>query len=273
VRLAVPAKTFLLGEYAALSAAPALLLASEPSFVVERTKEPDLIGIHPDSPAGKFWRDHSDRRYGLQFFDPYGGIGGLGASSAQFLGAYQLVFGKDDIAIEHLLSQYYHYAWNGIGARPSGYDILAQMHQGLVFVDRQQERISTMTWPFDNLAVYLIHTGKKLATHTYLQDTRACPDYSSLGRLAAHAFDAVRTSSRSDFLQAVRAAGECLDTNNLVALHSKALIAKLYKQNWVQAVKGCGAMGADILSVYIAPEYASALRDFCILQGLHIVSQ
>lgn len=272
MRFSIPAKTFLLGEYAALSGAPALLLASEPSFAIERIEVPELRGIHPESPAGKFWSDQSDGAYGLQFFDPYDGIGGLGASSAQFLGAYQIAFGAADIAIEHLLSQYYQYAWNGLGQRPSGYDILAQMHRGLVFVHRDHDKIQELGWPFDDVSVYLIHTGKKLATHTYLQQKDTHADDSYLGILSEHAFDALQQGNATAFLHAVRMAGEYLDRHKLVAPHSQKLIAALSEQEWVRAVKGCGAMGADILSVYIASGDEAALHDFCHRQALQCMS-
>ena len=47
----IPAKTFLMGEYAALAGESALLLTTTPHFELSLTDNPGLHGIHPDSPA------------------------------------------------------------------------------------------------------------------------------------------------------------------------------------------------------------------------------
>src|SRR3990167_4806167 len=82
----IPAKTFLLGEYVALQGGPAMILTTTPCFEVG-VGDLEIQAIHPDSPAGLCWRD-SGIPGELFWYDPYEGIGGLGASSAAFLGAY-----------------------------------------------------------------------------------------------------------------------------------------------------------------------------------------
>lgn len=84
----IPAKTFLLGEYAALAGASAILLTTYPCFELTLTsKNNQLSEIHPKSPAGVWWQQqHLD--HGLIWNDPYTERGGLGASSAQFLASY-----------------------------------------------------------------------------------------------------------------------------------------------------------------------------------------
>ncbi len=100
----IPAKTFLLGEYAALAGQSAVLLTTSPCFELSLSKEAGLHGIHPDSPAGRWWKENAQSEVGLQWHDPYQGCGGLGASSAQFLGAYlaSMYLQKRDIQQQEL---------------------------------------------------------------------------------------------------------------------------------------------------------------------------
>ena len=49
----IPAKTFLVGEYAALKEQSAILLTTTPCFELRLTSQPGLHGIHPQSPAGR----------------------------------------------------------------------------------------------------------------------------------------------------------------------------------------------------------------------------
>ena len=120
----VPSKTFLVGEYIALSGHPAVLLTTTPCFKVQQIAEPKLINIHPLSPAGRLWNDaHCD--FGLSFEDPYQGMGGMGASTAQFIGVFQALNHQlsGEREEQALLEQYEQYAWSGKGRKPSGYDL------------------------------------------------------------------------------------------------------------------------------------------------------
>jgi mevalonate kinase len=90
----IPSKTFLAGEYLALCGGPSLVLNTPPVFELycQVTDDTRLEGIHPESPAGRFWADHqsSFANLTLQFMDPHQGRGGFGASTAQFAMLYQL---------------------------------------------------------------------------------------------------------------------------------------------------------------------------------------
>src|SRR4051794_40802652 len=122
----IPAKTFLLGEYSALTGASAILITTSPSFELSLVNEELLKNIHPNSPAGQWWKGHQITSKGLSWFDPYQDLGGLGASSAQFLGAY--LASCSFLGVEPnknaLLKAYYEFAWRGEGLKPSGYDLL-----------------------------------------------------------------------------------------------------------------------------------------------------
>src|SRR4051794_4338735 len=96
----VPGKTFLAGEYLALSGGPSLVFASEPRFELSVTSGAGKAeGIHADSPAGLFIKKNQDyfKNFDLVFHDPYQGKGGFGASTAQFLGAYAMNAWRDSV--------------------------------------------------------------------------------------------------------------------------------------------------------------------------------
>lgn len=178
-QLSVPAKTFILGEYLVLRGGKSILLTSHPSFVLNVTKGENKTRIrckhiHNESPAGDFINRHLNfyQNFNLEFFDPYKGIGGLGASSAQFALIYALKMQLKKLVDEdlfHALEAYSHSAWNGEGIAPSGADIIAQLKGGLCLFHPEKQTIKNMEWPFSSLDYCLIHTNNKIATHNHLK--------------------------------------------------------------------------------------------------------
>lgn len=83
----IPAKTFLLGEYAALAQGSAMLLTTNPCFEFGLCDQNKGF-IHPDSPAGQWLKLQALGDSPTHWFDPYEARGGLGGSSAEFIGAY-----------------------------------------------------------------------------------------------------------------------------------------------------------------------------------------
>lgn len=255
----IPAKTFLLGEYAALTGAPAIILTTTPCFELTLVNQEGLPGIHPASPAGRLWSSFGYKGLGLHWTDPYQGCGGMGASSAQFLGAYFAIMHLQK-KIPHpqvMLDAYLKSAWTGEGVPPSGYDVLAQALQGCVYIDRQHASCYTYNWPFADIDFFLLHTGRKLATHHHLQRIKAPQQVASLSAIvnkAQKAFEQVDSCSLSD---AVNAYHRQLATMDLVAEHSLQHIASLKEHPDILAVKGCGALGADVL-LLIVPTAAKA---------------
>jgi mevalonate kinase len=244
--LKIPAKTFLLGEYAAVAEQGAMIITTEPCFEVTRTDTPGLVGIHPDSPAGRFWKTNASPNHGLRFEDPYHQLGGMGASSAQFLGAYR--FSHAPQTEEGLLAAYWQFAWQGQGLRPSGYDVLAQTHAGCVYIHRQTKRVEIFEWPFPSLALIIARTQNKLATHQHLAEKVNGPlDVLTLNALVEKAVQAYRLSEEHTLIKAVNNYHLALLSMDLVAVQTQQLIKTLKNTPELLAIKGCGAMGADVL--------------------------
>lgn len=238
----IPAKTFLSGEYVALKGGPAVILTTTPCFEVRPATEAQAPNLHPSSPAGRYLQAVGGND--IHFYDPYQGLGGLGASSAQFVGVYLAQQARVDD--DRLLEAYFDAAWQGIGARPSGYDVLAQARSGCVCIHRNAGIIEQMPWPFTEIGFVIVHTGKKLATHTHLESLET-PDYSHLEAAALAIFKAFRAANATELLETVNAFQEALTQSALTAPHSLQALDALSHYPEVLAAKACGAMGADTL--------------------------
>jgi mevalonate kinase len=270
----MPAKTFLLGEYAALAGAPAMLLTTNPCFEVSLVEQPGLDHIHPLSPAGRWWGEHGNSHWGLQWVDPYQGRGGMGASSAQFLGAY--------LASQHLqhrmptqadmLAAYIQSAKSLEGLPPSGYDVQAQSLYGLVWIDQQNKQRQIFDWPFKTIDFVLLHTGQKLATHEHLQGMVLPRSIDSLAALVQQAKVAVVESDADLMVASVNAYHGALAHMNLVADHSLQHIAVLKEHPDILAMKGCGAMGADVLLLIVPAAACSTIRVDLAQKGWRILA-
>ncbi|MDP1603044.1 MAG: hypothetical protein Q8M03_07245 [Legionella sp.] len=243
----IPAKTFLLGEYAALAGASAILVTTTPSFEVELIADNELRGIHPDSPAGRWWA-YVNLPHGLAWHDPYAGRGGVGASSAQFLGAYLASCYVTHIEPEHqaMLNAYYHCAWEGQGLRPSGYDLLAQSLHQCVYINREQVIMTCYDWPFDDISFLLLHSGQKLATHHHLQMAKLPSAIQELSAVVDEAKEAFAEKNSGALINAINAYQDHLVRLNLSADYTQQQISQLKLNSKILAAKGCGAMGADV---------------------------
>lgn len=265
MKIKIPAKTFLIGEYSALYQQASVVLTTTPCFelTVLDKQQQSLINIHPNSPAGRWYHQQKPLNSSLAFNDPYLGLGGLGASSAQFIGVYQAYHRITErlFTTNDLMNDYYHFAYNGTGQKPSGHDVLAQLQQGCVLFDGQK-RVS-MSWPFNDLDFALLRTGEKLATHEHLatmEEQLVIDDLSYHSQQAVTAF----TSKNSELLiKNINAFNDELLKQNLTASHTQEILNELKQQPNILASKGCGAMGADIIVVlYEKQQQAQLLQYF-----------
>jgi hypothetical protein len=210
----IPGKTFLVGEYLALEGGPSLIAATEPRFEARFRREsgaapeaasgsaaasPGFAGLpfHAESPAGRLWArlGPASSGWSVEFSDPHFGLGGLGASTAQFasvlafgerLGAWDARLNRSSAPDWQLILDIYRQvAWSGEGWAPSGADLLAQIAGGLCAVygpapgpaaghvsgqaSSQAARCQVFAWPFAELDFTLLRTGAKLATHDHLR--------------------------------------------------------------------------------------------------------
>lgn len=268
--LSVGGKTFVAGEYLALTGGPALILTTDPRFHLEVFEQSGISKniFHPQSPAGKFWGLHSDffSKVHLNFQDPYQ-IGGFGASSAQFALLHSLWQVRDKIFVEaqrffdwHLMLQDYRkLADQGKGFPPSGADVIGACAGGLTLFDRLNGRVQTFAWPFQEIEFFVVHTGNKLATHEHLKGLEdfATQDFEAAMKLVHEGLSQVQFDLLLDGLRQYR---EALSKQGRIAEHTKTLVLKLEADSDVLFAKGCGAMGSDVVLVFCEKINARKVR-------------
>lgn len=275
----ISGKTFVLGEYLALHGGEALIYA-EPSLFAFKVRplsagkksQGDLIGIHPHSPAGKFYERHRDlfAKFHIEFVDKLG-FGGFGASTAQFLGLanlrqelQDLVGAKQEKFIDRSaylkqdLASYRKLAWDGLGYPPSGYDLLAQSKSGFVFV--QGDQVCQTRWPFRDLDFAIVPTQSKKATHEHLRDLNKFRHENLAVHMQAAKLAWIAADSQQ-FVTALKKYSEELKELGFLADHSCELLKRVQRDFPALAGKGCGALGFDTLFlVFPTDQRASALQ-------------
>lgn len=271
----IPAKTFLLGEYAALSGGSAILLTTTPCFEISLTTSPSLAGIHPESPAALWWNKQGIKNYGLNWYDPYHGSGGLGASSAQFLGSYwasRKIRPITNTPID-MLEAYYQVSWSGKGIRPSGYDVIAQSHQGCVYINKINQQIESYHWPFNDLSLILLHTRNKLATHIHLENALVPNQKNELSETVDQAHIAFKEKSSSQLIRSINTYHSQLTQLDLVSPYTLQLIRELnHEFPEILAIKGCGALGSDVILIITKQNNSLILKNKLLLKNWLILA-
>jgi mevalonate kinase len=252
--------------------------------------------FHPKSPAGKWIQKNPNdfKNHKLVWNEAYEGRGGFGASTAQFLAVWlwskarKLAPGIEELKLSkvhlqnlilnwkkqspkefnaEILNDYWDCSWSGEGTRPSGADLIAQFHGGIVYFDSLEQTTSKAQWPWPEADVFLISTGFKLPTHEHLTD------------LKDQNFEILQTvfeKSKSSFLKAdlksfsdqVNEYVKILDSMDLSFQPSRDLQSKLLRTDLFQLVKGCGAMGVDVLFAVADHKNKNKIEELLKSEGL-----
>ncbi|OQW53644.1 MAG: hypothetical protein A4S09_07000 [Proteobacteria bacterium SG_bin7] len=280
MKLSAPSKTFLIGEYLATQGGTAIIALTSPHFDLEvHPGNGEVTGITNTSPAGKFLARHKNDfdKYRLNFLDPHLGTGGLGASSAQYsLVLYfwlSVIKGRKDISRQafDLLDEYMTDSWSGIGTKPSGADMLAQIVGEISVVTPSTKNIYTLKWLFSDLSFSLFRTGRKVATHLHLQNVNLIPK-GILQEIVDVTVKALQDKNESVFLAGIKSYGETLAQFGFLDKESEKAIKLIYSWPEALAVKGCGAMGADILMIVHRKKNSVRIREKSKKLGLSFVA-
>jgi mevalonate kinase len=234
MKLRCPSKTFLLGEYAVLAGAPAILLATPPCFSLEEG----------------------------QWNDPYQGAGGFGASGAAF------VFDAFQAGEKDAWSVWQRYRASGL--KGSGADVVLQWTGKVTYFCPRECKIEKLDWPFKELSVGLIHTGHKVLTHEHLKTVTA-KNFTVLEEMAYETYFAMKQKNSADFIQHVEVYGQYLEKMGLVCDNTKQWLQKLQQNPLVLAAKGCGAMGADVILCLLHKKEQKAFARWCTAEKLNLV--
>jgi hypothetical protein len=276
--LSAPSKTFLVGEYAVLRKAPALILNTSPRFELVVRRGPHRVeGIAPESPAGRWLRERRPLLddYQIEFVDCHRGAGGLGASGAQFLTVHCLTTFLQSSFARALAGPDLKDVWNdlqvlseGLG---SGADVLAQAAGQVALVDVGAASARALPWPYPELGWVVVRTHRKIATHEHLRDL----DRGALSLLSRPAHECVSAFGHAPaevFVGHLKNFAARLRDSGLQAQPAQALVNLLENEDWCLMAKGCGALGADtVLCLYPAAE-RERVNGFLRKQSLTIVA-
>lgn len=301
--LSAPAKVFLLGEYAVLGGAPALVAALGPRFeLCVRRAESQASApapFHPESPAGRLFSKYASRldpALHLEFLDPFAGAGGFGASTAQFaLLAFLLhrlmgFFAVGSMGDEEIWEIWRTYRELSSGASraplPSGADLIAQCRGGLTLVDIEARTARSLSIEFAGSGLLVFsaahQAGRKVATHEHLARLRerGFPERDSglISELRAAVLDCVAALEARDFNFFARCLNEysrLLRREGLEAQRTTEDLESLRSLPGVLGAKGAGALQSDAIVVCVSePETRSdAVIALAERRGLRLVAR
>lgn len=282
LKVVVPSKTFLVGEYLALAGGPSLVISTAPHFeyVVEIPGEGDCSGIHPQSPAGIWMRQHQSifTKSNAHFVDPHEGLGGFGASSAQYVGSWvaqqisdnnRLNF-QQSFQVEKLWKDYLESAATG-EVTPSGADVVSQWTGGICEWSQKPFTLKKHNWPFRGINFTLIRTGRKVATHEHLKNLKlgSVTDLQLAFEKVQQAFAGAQVEQLTEGIEQYQT---CLSQRGFVATETQRLINEFKAIEPRLSLKGCGAMGADVLLCVYPEPLSELVQQIVEAKGLNQVA-
>lgn len=244
MKIKIPGKIFIGGEYAALKGFPALTVAVNPCFEFESNRSA-ANPFHPQSPAGLI-----NKNIKGDFFDPYKNRGGMGRSTAEFLAATYSHNRKWEIweSYRNLLSCGEPAHRQTHRQTPSGVDLLTQITGGYCLTQTTEKSIKKSDWPFEKLDWVALVTGNKIKTHEHLAKPLSL-DWALLEKFNFSVVESFQNAQEDHFIQSLNLWRQFLLNSQLEVPTTTELIEFFMDINGVKAAKGCGAMGSDVVLI------------------------
>ena len=95
----------------------------------------------------------------------------------------------------------------------------------------------------------MIHTGVRIKTYEHLKQLQL-PELSELISLSHVGVEAMEQGREEDFVQIVNEYGETLNRMKLTLPHVQKTVQELKTLPETQAVKGCGALSAEVIILF-----------------------
>lgn len=293
MRISVPSKTFLCGEYLALDGGLAVMLGTEPRFslvaesIFEKTASQNSnqtsVAFHDQSPAGRLFKRHQDffSRFNISFHDPHFGRGGFGSSSAQFvlLSVLYQSFGNlwsgSEPLFDHrqILTSYRSNEISGDNP-PSGSDLICHLHGGITFFERRLGQISQGQWSFLDKGFAILKTQNKVNTHDHLNDLKNLDSdfLDSLQEASIVVKNSLVEQKYDSFVRGLNSYTSLLAARNLQEASSLSLKETIESISGVDVAKPCGALGADVIFVSYDEKIKDKLKRHLEELGLNWIS-
>lgn len=258
MKLEVPGKTYLFGEYSVLLGGAAVGLATHPCFQISyenSTPSLDSIQYHPESPAARYLAK-TKKSVSASLQDPYL-LGGFGRSTAEYWSAIipDLLTNPKDF---HSLLAEYKSLHDG-----SGIDLAFQYFGNICLADPTHGFFQTFSWHFENLDFFVLSTGQKIATHEHLKtlDLNSLKELPALSEKLTHVFASNR---EFEFLSLMKQ--WCARLTELGLIHPASLELKSQLESFesIKLAKPCGALGADVILVFFAKSQKESVKNFLV---------
>ena len=284
VEISCPSKTFIIGEYAVLNEASAILLNTKPRFscLIKQGVKDSILSSREDllqDSSGKIFSNIDIfqnkyikewiKKYSigsqkclLEWSDPHNGRGGFGFSTAQFNILYAYSCYLKDISIEKVKSKEVWRTYRGMdfeGCPPSGADLIAQWADGLCVFKQKPLSVESYMAVFPSLDYFILRTGEKLDTYKYLKEFQK-PETYDLEKIVTDAVVALETRNENQFIESVNEYRKVLLKKNLVTNTTKNILEKISTIKNIKAYKGCGAMGAETVILFFDTEHKEEIK-------------
>lgn len=262
--LSIPSKAFILGEYAVLRGAPALVATFAPRFRLLKNSHDGvpLSSLPEASPvrqlifaSGALGASSADHRELLdsRYLDPHHGAGGFGGSTAEFALAFAALYGADS-SVTRVWEDY-----AKLQPQASGADLAAQWSGGIVIADPRTRTVEKISAPriFNNFFVFSAahQSGRKVKTHEHLGKLQQVNlEQLATSDVLARGLEAARLDGFETFARCVNEYGDLLERLGLQLRQTGEDRVALRDVSGVCAVKGTGAMQADALVVFGDPD-------------------
>jgi hypothetical protein len=268
-----------LGEYSVLQQGPAIVLVHPPCFSFSSTSSGfDTCPFPKGSPAERLWQSETARGISLgsfTFFDPHGGQGGFGGSTAEFAFTAMTLEASTnknlDIWDWH---QRYLDFFESESVKPSGVDLIAQLatrnsgEAKFVWVELAHKKTETCTL---QPPIFIVRTGNKIKTHEHLASLSQQQIDPALADITRDTWLALQQKNWPKLGKNLSLYQGKLQTQGLLAIASQALLEKMKTLPGYLGAKGCGAMGADALLLCFRPQELLQAQSACRDMGLTIV--
>lgn len=243
------------------------------------------------SPAEKYFQKNCEQfvDWEILFYDGYQKKGGFGASTAQFLALYQFCrYKKNDFkdisleeeSLETILIEYWQCQSGFSQTTPSGNDLLAQHFPGFNIIEKKfnsnhqnedKNKIElkiqhrSLEWKFKKLDFTISLTGNKTPTHTHLQNLKSF-DEKNLIQIQGKIEEAFVSGNEEAFVEEINNWYKELKELQLVCDNTQKLVRDFQKNMSAhssrKAIKGCGALGSDVLFILYDKSDSSMVKDW-----------
>lgn len=237
MKLSIPSKTFICGEYNVLLNGTGIVIATEPSFIMSDTQV---------------------------VYDPYSNTGGFGLSGAKFLSAYLNNRNLSNISIFHMLKTF-----KSEYPNQSGADIINQYLGGLTIINHNDYK--TIPWQFGDHELLIFKTNSKIDTYKHLSNI---PNLSTsvMNQYVHQVQEGLIGNDVQLVSNGINSFYSYLHKHSLVSETTGELVEYIKSNCDVLAIKGCGTLCNDSIIVLCKKSSSSDIKSFANKIGIQYIS-